>query len=195
MMLAVIPETTDDPEQDVLRALDQGDVRSALSTLMDAYGTSVYRFCLQMLADEALADDVQQITFLQAYEGLPAFSRRSTLKTWLFSIARHRSLDTLKMRRRRWRRFRQVDSMPDPAEDREGHDQNLVHQGRRQALALCLRNLQAKVRSAVLLRYQEGLSYPEMAQICGERPPTLQARVTRALPVLRRCLEERGTAR
>jgi len=45
---------------------------------------------------------------------------------------------------------------------------------------------------AVLLRFQEGLPYEEMGRMCREKPATLQARVTRALPLLRRCLEGKG---
>jgi DNA-directed RNA polymerase specialized sigma24 family protein len=47
---------------------------------------------------------------------------------------------------------------------------------------------------AVLLRYEEGLSYEEIGRMSRERPPTVQARVARALPVLRRCLDERRAA-
>jgi DNA-directed RNA polymerase specialized sigma24 family protein len=44
------------------------------------------------------------------------------------------------------------------------------------------------------LRFQQGVTYEEMARREGERPATLQARVARALPVLRRCLERGGDA-
>jgi RNA polymerase sigma-70 factor (ECF subfamily) len=44
----------------------------------------------------------------------------------------------------------------------------------------------------VLLRFQTGMSYPEMSDVLGVRSETLQARVARALPVLRRCLEGNG---
>jgi DNA-directed RNA polymerase specialized sigma24 family protein len=60
------------------------------------------------------------------------------------------------------------------------------------ALEDCLRNVSAKVRAALLSRYQHNLSYEEIAESCGDKPGTLQARVTRALPVLRRCLEGKG---
>ena len=48
--------------------------------------------------------------------------------------------------------------------------------------------------AAVLLRFQQGLSYPEIARLSNEKAPALQVRVARALPVLRRCLEEKGMA-
>ena len=49
--------------------------------------------------------------------------------------------------------------------------------------------LAPRVRTAVLLRYQQGLSYPEIARLSNEKAPALQVRVARALPLLRRCLE------
>jgi DNA-directed RNA polymerase specialized sigma24 family protein len=45
------------------------------------------------------------------------------------------------------------------------------------------------MRTAVLLRYQQGFTFAEMARICGEKPGTLQARVARALPLLRAWIE------
>ena len=46
-------------------------------------------------------------------------------------------------------------------------------------------------RTAVLLRYQQGFSYEEMAAICHEKAGTLQARVSRALRRLREMMESR----
>jgi RNA polymerase sigma-70 factor (ECF subfamily) len=59
------------------------------------------------------------------------------------------------------------------------------------ALERCLDALAPSSRLAVLLRYREGFSYREMAEICCEPPTTLQRRVAGALLVLRRCLEGR----
>jgi RNA polymerase sigma-70 factor, ECF subfamily len=53
----------------------------------------------------------------------------------------------------------------------------------------CLGALAPSSRIAILLRYREGYSYREMAEICREPVTTLQRRVARALLVLRRCLE------
>ena len=55
-----------------------------------------------------------------------------------------------------------------------------------------LESLKPEVRIAVLLRYREEMSYEEMAQVCGERPATLQARVQRALPKLKKALQKTG---
>jgi RNA polymerase sigma-70 factor (ECF subfamily) len=55
----------------------------------------------------------------------------------------------------------------------------------------CLQKLAPHVLTAVLLRFQQGFTFEEMAAICDEKPGTLQAQVAGALPVLRRCIEAR----
>ncbi len=180
------------PERRALEALDQADHQVALTILMEAYGTAIYRFCRQMVAAEELAEDVHQMTFVQAYEGLERFSRRSSLRTWLFSIARHRCLDAIKANRRRRARIQPAADLPESPDPNVGVEDRLVARARSQDLQRCLRELAPAVRTAVLLRFQEDLSSPEMARVCGQRSPALQARVARALPVLRRCLENLG---
>ncbi len=160
--------------------------------LMDAYGTALYRYCCLLTADEDLAQDVHQLTFVQAYEGLGRFARRSSLRTWLYGIARHRCLDALKQKRRRDRRFRPLEAPSDRPAIRADDENRLAARDLAQVLEECMRRLKPKIRAAVVLRYRETVSYPEMARICRERPATLQARVARALPALRRCLEEQG---
>lgn len=177
---------------DVIALIERGEARAALSALMARYGVSVYRFCRQMLRDDALVDDVHQQVFVQAYRDLPRFQQRSALRTWLFGIARHRCLDAIKIQGRRDRRFPLEDEpgAADVAPGPSALDQLSLAQ-LSGALEECLEELAPAAKSAVLLRYREGLPFDEMAHVFNEKPGTLQARVARALPVLRRCLERR----
>ena len=61
-----------------------------------------------------------------------------------------------------------------------------------EVLTRCLQKLSAESRNAVLLRYQQGFSYVEMSEICYAKPKTLQMRVDRAMPRLRKCVREHG---
>jgi RNA polymerase sigma factor (sigma-70 family) len=188
------PGTPPDPERAALAALDRGSLDDALVVLMREYGTAVYRYCRQMVTDDDLAQEVQQMTFVQAHEGLARFGRRSSLKSWLFGIARHRCLDILKMHRRRHKRFGPIEEAPDLPEPVSSVEDRLSERSVARVLESCLRGLAPRVRTAVLLRYQQGLSYPEIARLSNEKAPALQVRVSRALPLLRRCLEEKGVA-
>jgi RNA polymerase sigma factor (sigma-70 family) len=189
-----LPRAAPDPERAALAALDRGDPEEALAILMRAYGTPVYRYCRQMVGDEDLAEEIHQMTFVQAYEGLQKFARRSSLRTWLFGIARHRCLDVLRMTRRRQKRFGTLEEAPDLPVPGGSMEDSLAERSRTRALESCLAGLVPRVRAAVLLRFQQGLSYPEIARLSGEKAPALQIRVARALPVLRRCLEAKGMA-
>lgn len=182
-----------DPERTALAALDRRSHEEALAILMREYGSGVYRYCRQMVGED-LAEEMQQMTFVQAYEALPKFARRSSLRTWLFGIARHRCLDAAKMTKRRRKRFGPLEDAPDLPVPEASAEDRLAERSRAGALERCLRKLAPRVRDAVVLRFQQGLSYPEIARLTGDKAPALQVRVARALPVLRRCLEEKGMA-
>src|SRR6185436_16335874 len=113
-----------------------------------------------------------------------------SLLVWLIGIAGHRCMDAINSERRRLRCIElndqatlDVPALAFPPTDR------LEPSRWFDALDRCLDVLSAEDRTAVLLRFQSGMSYAEMSAALGVRSETLQARVARALPVLRRCLE------
>ena len=162
---------------------------------MDCYGEEIYRHCRQVTGSDALAADVHQTVFVQAYRDLTRFGGRSTFRTWLYSIARNRCLDALKAQKRsRWR-FRQGVDLSDKADPRPTAVARLQSRAEAEAMEAALDSLKPEVRIAVLLRYREEMSYEEMAEVCGERPATLQARVQRALPKLKKALQKAGGQR
>src|SRR5262245_33382462 len=152
---------------------------------MQAYGTGIFRHCRAMVGSDDLATEVHQQVFIQAFRDLGTFSRRSTFRTWLYAIARHRCLDALKLGRRFRRRFLLAPRLPELADPARGPDQDLVARAEVERLERAVASLKPTVRAAVLLRFQEGMTFEEMAEICHEAAGTLQARVARALPVLR----------
>jgi RNA polymerase sigma factor (sigma-70 family) len=182
-----------DVEAEMAQAIEQGDLKRALTLIDHTYGAALYGHIRQIVGNDGLADDVFQITLVQAYRDLGTFSGRSSLRTWLYSIARHRALDALKAERRRLKRFAPADEAPDAADATPGAEQRMTDAELVAALEECVQKLAPHVRMAVLLRYQESFSYDDMARICREQPATLRARVSRALPLLRRCIEGRGT--
>jgi RNA polymerase sigma factor (sigma-70 family) len=183
------------PEDEAGAALDRGDHRAALTVLMRAYGRDLHRHCFHVLRDRDLADDVHQSVFVEAYRDLPRFERRSSLRTWLYGIARHRCLDARKIDARRRRRFLRAEPLPESPDERQRADDALVERGDAGALAAALAELPIETRIAVLLRYREGLTLEEIGAICGERAATVQARVARALPRLRAALALTGVER
>jgi RNA polymerase sigma factor (sigma-70 family) len=179
-----------DPDSDVLDLVAKRDMTGALRQLMERHGRAVYRYCRQELHDGTLAEDVHQQVFLQAHRDLARFSRRSTVKTWLFAIARNRVLDAVKSRRRSQAHIESDDATAVP-DLRPSAGERIDEVRLHQALAQCFERQPDHVRMALLLRYQQGFTFEDMAEVCGEKAGTLQAQVSRALPMLRECIERR----
>lgn len=184
--------TIEDTERALRLALERGDFDSVLEGLMRLYGRALYRYCRRVLGDVSEVDDAHQETFIQAFHGLPRFAGRASFKVWLFRIALRRCLDALRRRRREAGRIEPCDlqaraDLP-AAPQRSAEDASVS----RSVLEVCLAGLLPTVRAVVHLRIVEGLSYAELATVCGKQPGALQMCVARALRALRRCLEATG---
>jgi len=180
-----------DAEQPIRDALEREEWDFALTALMDAYGRRLYRYCLSMVRDAELAEDVLQETFVRAHQSLQAFRGDSSLRTWLHAIAHHRCLDAVKAQRRRTE-HEATDDLPEYPDTAPGPEFQMGATERAAALRRCLARLREPVRAAVLARHQHGMSYIEMSQVLRARPAALERQVARALPQLRRCLERGG---
>jgi RNA polymerase sigma factor (sigma-70 family) len=176
-------------EAEVMAALRDGDRTLAITLLMRHFGKAIHAFVRGMLRNDTLADDIHQQIFIQAHRDFGAFEGRG-LSAWLYRIARNRCIDALRVQRR-WA-DRLTDDEVDTADVGSTSADVLLDEHRKlTALAACIDALAPHARTTVLLRFQEGFSFEEMGIMCRERPGTLQQRVARALPFLRRCIEKR----
>jgi len=169
------------------------DRRAMLAELMKAHGEEVLGVCMRLVRTKPLAEDLRQQVFLEAYRDLDRFKGHSPPRAWLFGIANHRCLDAIKAMQRHLK-------LIDPSEEAVAGFQDpgpgpLEHVDRAlliAALEQCLNKLSPEVRATVLMRFQTGATYEEMAEPLAAAADTLQVRVARALRKLRRCLERKG---
>lgn len=83
--------------QEIEKAIEKkADTSFILEMIMDEYGTSLKRLIFTYVKDWGIASDLTQEVFITVYEKLASFEQRSSLKTWLFSIAINKSKDYLK---------------------------------------------------------------------------------------------------
>jgi RNA polymerase sigma-70 factor, ECF subfamily len=180
-------------EASALAELRAGRPSQALKILMNAYGEAVLGFAMRIVRDRELARDVRQQVFLEAFQGFNRFEARGSLWSWLCGITYHRCLDEL----RRGRRTATVDDF-DVWEGLAGEPDPLMNgdrAGQRRALEQCLGKLSDSLRSQLLMRCFLDLSYVEISKILNISQGTVQVRVSRILPRLRRCLQGEGVAR
>jgi RNA polymerase sigma-70 factor (ECF subfamily) len=172
------------------RAAGAGD-RDALEAFIRATQRDVWRF-LAHLADVRSAEDLTQETYLRALPSLPRFAARSTARAWLLSIARRVAVDQIRSAMARPRTSPGADWVQ-AADSAHARDRAIVGFEDVVELNLLLDGLEPDRREALVLTQVLGLSYAEVAEICGCPIGTIRSRVARARDDLHHALSERDT--
>jgi len=171
---------TEDEELHLIRRVLDGEI-NAFEHLVLHYQDRLLRMIATLLNDERrLAEDLAQTVFVEAFRRLKSFDpSRSRFSTWLYMIARSRSINALqKMRPTLLAELPERESpAPDPT-----HRENL------KTLDLALHQLPEKQKRAFTLVALEDLSYAEAAQIETTTIGTIKSRVSRAREFLKACL-------
>jgi len=165
----------------------QGD-RKAFHQLVDRFAPRLYQVAAVMTGNYTDAQDLVQETLLGAYEGLPAFEGRSSVKTWLTGIM----IRQASLQRRRSSRDRKMASLDQPAVPGEVTDlrrgaasSETARTNARLDLMSLMSRLSEEHRDVLVLRELEGLSYEEIAQMMGVPRGTIESRLFRARQALK----------
>jgi RNA polymerase sigma factor (sigma-70 family) len=144
--------------------------------LFAEHGAALYRFCLFTLRQRQDAEDVVQDTFLKLLQHLERGADRTTLRSWLFTVAANGCRDRYR-RRARWLPWSAGLDRRDTAADAE-----LVcaQDEQRTALLQATRALRPRDRLLLMLRVQ-GLSYREIATAADIAETSVGTLLARAL--------------
>lgn len=137
-------------------------------------------------------DDILQETFLTAYKKIEQFDFESDIYTWIYTIARNKCIDEFRKQKHDNKRSNiPVDEFQIAAgsesEDAPGEDVLML----RKAIS----KLPELLRSIVIMKSIDGLSYPEIAEITGVNEQTLKNRMFRARKQLAESLKTMGIQR
>ena len=155
-------------QRSLQRRLKAGD-EHALGELFDLVAPWILGLAFRILQDEDEAEDVVGDVFVQVWRHIDQHDGgRGPLVPWILSIARNRSLDALRRRRRWWRKSAHLEQAQEmdgggsaPAASHEAAVPGWpVHREVHAALAA----LSEEQRRVVMLSYFEGLSHREIAQ-------------------------------
>lgn len=179
--------------------------QAAFAALYDLVSSGVYRLAYSLLLHQQDSEDVMQEVMVYAFRSLDKYDpARGAFRTWLYTITVSRCRNA---RRRKWLptvRLSHLLSLGQdpPAPDGEAPEAVLNWHTTRDALERALTALSPRLREAVALRYGQGLTYREMADVLGCPQKTAESRVRLAHEALRSALtaedvewiEELGTA-
>ena len=175
--------TMADENTEIARGLRRHDP-DLFDTLIEKYQHRLLRYLLHLTGRRELAEDLFQETWIRVLERGRQFDGRHEFCTWLFTIARNLTIDT--MRRKQMSSldsmrddddapFDVVDSaLPSALQTTLQHEQN-------EKISAAMEHLAPEYREALVLRFQEGMSLAEIADVTGAPIGTVKSRIYRGL--------------
>ena len=153
------------------------ETSSRVESLFAANQGQLGRFLVQMVRDRALAEDLLQDTFEDAYKARHRLEGVANPDAWLFGIARHRALASLRRTRRMRRAIERL------GERRESGPESPACV---EVMDVLDRVLTADDRSLVVLRYVHEFDASTLAELTGRSPAAIRKRLERACAALSR---------
>jgi RNA polymerase sigma-70 factor (ECF subfamily) len=177
---------------DVLIGRIAGGDRLAMQVLYARHHVRVYRFVLRLVRNEAAAEDLISEVFLEVWRQANRFEGRSAVSTWLLSIARFKSLSSLRKRSEE-----ELDEESAEAIEDESDNPEVVAQKRDKAniLRQCISALSPEHREIIDLVYYHEKSVEEAAGIIGIPEATVKTRMFYARKRLAELLKAAGVDR
>jgi RNA polymerase sigma-70 factor, ECF subfamily len=148
--------------------------KPAMQALFVRHRTYVYRWLLRLVSNETLAEDLLSEVFLDVWRQAGRFQCRSSVSTWLMSIARHKALSARRRRTEAALDEKIEATVADPAEDPEV---TLQDKDRDKLLRRALTRLSPEHRQVIDLVYYHEKSVDEVAHILDVPPATVKTRM------------------
>ncbi len=173
-------------DQQLVERVQSGD-KQAFNLLVAKYQRKLTRLLSQFVRDPAEVEDVAQEAFIKAYRALPSFRGDSAFYTWLYRIGINTAKNYLVSQGRKASMLHGVDS-----EEAENYEEGgvlremntpeseLMSKQIAQTVNRTLEELPEELRTAIILREMEGLSYEEIANIMDCPIGTVRSRIFRA---------------
>jgi RNA polymerase sigma-70 factor, ECF subfamily len=177
----------------LIRRVQQGD-RSAFDLLVVKYQHKIVKLIMRYVRDSSEALDVAQEAFLKAYRAAPSFRGDSAFYTWLYRIAINTAKNHLVANARKPVSYDLDTQDPEQAgimnELRELDTPEALVQSEeiRDTINRAIHALPEELRTAILLREIEGLSYEEIAQTMECPVGTVRSRIFRAREAIDKAL-------
>jgi RNA polymerase sigma-70 factor (ECF subfamily) len=177
----------------LIRRVQQGD-RSAFDLLVVKYQHKIVKLIMRYVRDSSEALDVAQEAFLKAYRAAPSFRGDSAFYTWLYRIAINTAKNHLVATGRKPVSYDLDTQDPEQAgilnELRELDTPEALVQSEeiRDTINRAIHALPEELRTAILLREIEGLSYEEIAQTMECPVGTVRSRIFRAREAIDKAL-------
>ena len=178
-----------DYDAELMLRVKEGDGAS-FAVLLEKHRASVIHFVYRMVQNQAVAEELSQEVFLRVYRSRSTYEPTAKFTTWLFRIATHLALNSLrddKNRRYEERLDDRADDLParEVADRRLSVEQSLVFEARLDEVRRAVASLPEKQRAAVLMHKYEELEYSQIAKVLSCSESAVKSLLFRAYETLR----------
>jgi len=184
-MTADIAPGVEPPDGELIARWRAGDERAATS-LVDRHAPSLARYAVSLGVREAVEELVQD-TFVRAFGSLDAFRGDSSLRTWLFTIARRLVFDRRRARRRQKDMAELQDG--DVVTEYDALD-GMIAEEAEQKMRRAIDRLTPMQREVFTLRVSDGLSYKDIADVVGTTEGAARVHYHNALRQIKETLHD-----
>ena len=172
----------------MLRVREGDDTSFAL--LLDRHRGPVVHFLYRMVQNQAVSEELAQEVFLRVYRSRATYEPTAKFTTWLFRIATHVALNSIRDRKKEKGHESLSEEMLDGMErqvaDRQQTvEQEMVHEVKIREVRQAIEALPAKQRAAVLMHKYEGLDYAQIAGVLTCSESAIKSLLFRAYESLR----------
>jgi RNA polymerase sigma-70 factor, ECF subfamily len=173
-------------DQQLVERVQRGD-KQAFGLLVSKYQRKLARLLSRMIRDPAEVEDVTQEAFIKAYRALPSFRGDSAFYTWLYRIGINTAKNYLMSQGRRAPTSTPTDSEEaesmedgDALRDIDTPERLMMTRQIGETVNAAMDALPEELRTAIVLREIEGLSYEEIASVMDCPIGTVRSRIFRA---------------
>jgi RNA polymerase sigma-70 factor, ECF subfamily len=184
-MTDVALPTDERTDLDLVARWKAGEQRAA-TLLVERHANAVARFVTSIGARDDV-EEVVQDTFVRAFASLDGFRGESSLRTWLFTIARRLVLDQRRAARRRGEQVEVQES--DAATEYDSRDGVVADETQRR-LRAALEKLSPTQREVFVLRVSEGMSYAAIAETVGTTEGAARVHYHNAMRTIKELLDD-----
>ncbi len=166
-------EKTQNIDKNILIRAKSGDLE-AFEYILSFYEKAIYNYCLRILKNSPNAKDVTQETFIKVYKNRKLIDPEKNIKTWIFTIATNAAYDFLRSKKRK----NEISLDPDN-ETILSFKAYYPQEGLVSDVDKALEQINQEYKKVLLLYYQQGFQYQEIAEILDMPINTVKTHISR----------------
>ena len=176
-------------DAELMLRVKEGD-ETSFELLLDKYRSSVVSYLYRMVQNQGVAEELAQEVFFRVYRSRGSYEPTAKFTTWLFRIATHLALNSI----RDHRNERGQERLDEAGEDaraiqvrdhRRNREQEMVAEARLEEVRRAVAALPDKQRAAVLMHKYQELDYVQIAAVLGCSTSAVKSLLFRAYEALR----------